>query len=88
MVEVATNESLYAGPLHPYTQALISAIPEMDPKKRKGRIVLQGDVPSPQNPPSGCTFHTRCPMAKEECSQVKPTLKEVNPGHHVACILY
>nr|WP_305778190.1 dipeptide ABC transporter ATP-binding protein [Jeotgalibacillus sp. R-1-5s-1] len=88
MVEVATNDSLYAEPLHPYTQALISAIPETDPKKRKERIVLQGDVPSPQNPPSGCPFHTRCPMAKEECSQIKPALKEVKPGHHVACILY
>ncbi|MEW9501606.1 ABC transporter ATP-binding protein [Jeotgalibacillus marinus] len=88
MVEVATNESLYAGPLHPYTQALISAIPEMDPKKRKDRIVLKGYVPSPQNPPSGCAFHTRCPLAKEECYQVKPTLKEVTPGHRVACILY
>jgi len=88
MVEIATNESLYAEPLHPYTQALISAIPEVDPKKRKERIVLQGDVPSPQNPPSGCPFHTRCPMAKEECSKIKPTLKEVKPGHHVACILY
>jgi len=88
MVEIATNESLYAEPLHPYTQALISAIPEVDPKKRKERIVLQGDVPSPQNPPTGCPFHTRCPMAKEECSKIKPTLKEVKPGHHVACILY
>ncbi|PPA72341.1 ABC transporter ATP-binding protein [Jeotgalibacillus proteolyticus] len=88
LVEIATNDSLYAEPLHPYTQALISAIPEPNPKKRKKRIILQGDVPSPQNPPSGCPFHTRCPMAKEECSKVKPILKEVKPGHHVACILY
>ncbi|TDL35325.1 dipeptide ABC transporter ATP-binding protein [Jeotgalibacillus sp. S-D1] len=88
MVEIATNDSLYEEPLHPYTQALISAIPEADPKKRKKRIILEGDVPSPQNPPSGCPFHTRCPMAKEECSQIKPALKEVKPGHHVACILY
>ncbi|KIL50192.1 glutathione import ATP-binding protein GsiA [Jeotgalibacillus alimentarius] len=88
MVEVATNKSLYAEPLHPYTQALISAIPETDPKKRKERIVLQGDVPSPANPPSGCPFHTRCPMAKAECAEIKPALKEVKPGHHVACILY
>lgn len=88
LVEVADNNSIYAEPLHPYTQALISAIPEADPKKKKERIVLQGDVPSPQNPPSGCPFHTRCPMAKAECSQIKPTLKEVKPGHHVACILY
>ncbi|MDZ5713012.1 ABC transporter ATP-binding protein [Jeotgalibacillus haloalkalitolerans] len=88
MVEVADNKSLYAEPLHPYTQALISAIPETDPKKRKERIVLQGDVPSPANPPSGCPFHTRCPMAKAECAEIKPTLKEVKPGHQVACILY
>lgn len=88
MVEVADNKSLYAEPLHPYTQALISAIPEADPKKRKERIVLQGDVPSPANPPSGCPFHTRCPMAKAECAEIKPTLKEVKPGHQVACILY
>lgn len=88
LVEIADKKSLYAEPLHPYTQALISAIPEPDPRKRKERIVLQGDVPSPINPPSGCPFHTRCPVAKEECSKVKPTLKEVKPGHQVACVLY
>ncbi len=88
LVEVADNENIYSEPLHPYTQALISAIPHADPKVKKERIVLEGDVPSPSNPPSGCPFHTRCPMAKEECSQIKPTLKEVKPGHHVACILY
>ncbi|QQZ08217.1 ABC transporter ATP-binding protein [Heyndrickxia vini] len=88
LVEIADKSSLYAEPLHPYTQALISAIPEPDPRKRKERIVLQGDVPSPVNPPSGCPFHTRCPVAKEECSKVKPTLKEVKPGHKVACVLY
>lgn len=88
LVEIADKDSLYAEPLHPYTQALISAIPEPDPRKRKERIVLQGDVPSPANPPTGCPFHTRCPVAKEECSKVKPPLKEVKPGHQVACILY
>ncbi|GIN37910.1 dipeptide ABC transporter ATP-binding protein [Heyndrickxia oleronia] len=88
LVELADKDSLYSEPLHPYTQALISAIPEPDPRKRKERIVLQGDVPSPANPPTGCPFHTRCPVAKEECSKVKPTLKEVKPGHQVACILY
>ncbi|MCI1590467.1 ABC transporter ATP-binding protein [Heyndrickxia oleronia] len=88
LVEIADKDSLYSEPLHPYTQALISAIPEPDPRKRKERIVLQGDVPSPANPPTGCPFHTRCPVAKEECSKVKPTLKEVKPGHQVACILY
>ncbi|MED4851546.1 dipeptide ABC transporter ATP-binding protein [Caldifermentibacillus hisashii] len=88
IVEIADRNSIYNEPLHPYTQALISAIPEPDPRKSKERIVLKGDVPSPVNPPSGCPFHTRCPMAKEDCSIAKPTLKEVRPGHQVACILY
>lgn len=88
IVEIADRNSIYNEPLHPYTQVLISAIPEPDPRKSKERIVLKGDVPSPVNPPSGCPFHTRCPMAKEECSIAKPTLKEVRPGHQVACILY
>ncbi|RLQ97531.1 ABC transporter ATP-binding protein [Falsibacillus albus] len=88
LVEISDKNDIYSEPLHPYTQALISAIPEADPKRKKERIVLQGDVPSPVNPPTGCPFHTRCPMAKEDCSKVKPTLKEVKPGHSVACILY
>lgn len=88
LVEVAEKSSLYAEPLHPYTQALISAIPEPDPRKKKDRIILQGDVPSPINPPNGCTFHPRCTHAMPECQQVKPTLKEVKPGHRVACHLY
>lgn len=88
LVEVADKNSLYSEPLHPYTQALISAIPEPDPRKKKERIILEGDVPSPIDPPSGCTFHPRCAYAKPECQQVKPTLKEVKPGHRVACHLY
>jgi len=88
LVELASNKDLYKEPLHPYTQALISAIPEPNPAKRKERIVLRGDVPSPQNPPTGCPFHTRCPMAMEICSQEKPALAEVRPGHQVACHLY
>lgn len=88
MVEIANKDSMYTSPLHPYTQALISAIPEPDPRKKKDRIVLQGDVPSPANPPTGCPFHPRCPMAMEECSKIKPQLKEVKPGHQVACHLY
>lgn len=88
LVEVAEKNSLYAEPLHPYTQALISAIPEPDPRKKKERIILEGDVPSPIDPPRGCTFHPRCSHAMPECQQVKPTLKEVKPGHRVACHLY
>jgi peptide/nickel transport system ATP-binding protein len=88
MVEIADRNSMYAEPLHPYTQALISAIPMPDPRRKKGRIVLEGDVPSPLNPPTGCPFHPRCPAAMAECSQVKPALKEVKPGHRVACHLY
>jgi peptide/nickel transport system ATP-binding protein len=88
LVELAEKSSLYSEPLHPYTQALISAIPEPDPRKKKDRIILEGDVPSPINPPSGCTFHPRCRHAMPECQQVIPTLKEVKPGHRVACHLY
>jgi peptide/nickel transport system ATP-binding protein len=88
LVEVAEKGSIYSEPLHPYTQALISAIPEPDPRKKKDRIILEGDVPSPANPPSGCAFNPRCRHAMPECQQVKPTLKEVKPGHRVACHLY
>jgi peptide/nickel transport system ATP-binding protein len=88
MVEIADRDSLYAEPLHPYTNALVSAIPNPDPRRKSKRIVLSGDVPSPLNPPSGCPFHPRCPVAKDECSQTKPALKEVKPGHQVACHLF
>lgn len=88
LVEIAANKDLYQEPLHPYTQALISAIPEPNPMLRKERIVLKGDVPSPANPPSGCPFHTRCPVAMDICVERKPPLKEVRPGHFVACVLH
>ena len=88
IVEIAEKTSIYDEPLHPYTQALISAIPVPDPRKKSERIVLVGDVPSPANPPSGCPFHPRCPQAMAECSASKPQLKEVKPGHRVACHLY
>ena len=86
IVEVASAAELYANPSHPYTQALLSAIPVPDPKHKRERIVLQGDVPTPINPPSGCRFRTRCPYAIEECAQVDPDLREISPGHTAACI--
>jgi oligopeptide transport system ATP-binding protein len=87
IVELATANDLYRDPQHPYTQALLSAVPVPDPKVKRKRIRLQGDVPSPMNPPKGCHFHTRCHMAEPRCSQSVPELKQGSNGHFVACHL-
>jgi len=90
IVEIAERTELYDYPLHPYTRALLSAVPIPDPQieKRRSRIILQGDVPSPVNPPSGCRFHPRCPFARADCSQSEPPLEMVRPGHYVACFYW
>ncbi len=88
MVELAAKEELYKNPLHPYTQSLLSAIPVPDPKANKQRLILKGDVPSPANPPSGCTFHTRCPQTMEVCKRQIPDSVKVSDTHQVACHLF
>jgi oligopeptide transport system ATP-binding protein len=87
MAELSERNELYENPLHPYTQALLTAVPIPDPKKNRARhrIVLTGEIPSPLNPPSGCRFHPRCPIAKEHCAELVPEWREVKPGHWVAC---
>jgi oligopeptide/dipeptide ABC transporter ATP-binding protein len=90
IVELGENSQIYDDPLHPYTRALLSAVPSVDPEnaRRRGRIVLEGDVPSPINPPAGCRFHTRCPYAFDTCSHVAPQMLEVGAAHQVRCHLY
>jgi oligopeptide/dipeptide ABC transporter, ATP-binding protein, C-terminal domain len=90
VVELASRETLFADPKHPYTQALLSAVPEPDPwlEEKVERILLQGDVPSPSNPPKGCNFCTRCPQVMDICREIDPLGQEIAPGHQVACHLY
>ena len=87
MMEFGSKEDIFTNPLHPYTKALFSAVPNPDPTAKTDRIKLQGDIPSPANPPKGCRFHTRCPYAKEVCKHVTPDYREYEPGHFAACHL-
>ncbi|MHA6530776.1 ABC transporter ATP-binding protein [Paenibacillus sp. BAC0078] len=88
IVELAPTKELFAKPLHPYTQALMSAVPVPNPGLKKSRIVLTGDVPNPETPPSGCAFHPRCPFAMDKCRKDEPVLRELDSGHQVSCHLY
>lgn len=88
IVEMSDSEQLYSNPLHPYTKALLSAVPVPDPDYEKEELPLQGDMPSPEDPPSGCIFHTRCPFKMDRCERETPVLKEQEQGHKVACHLY
>ena len=88
MVEFGNKEDIFAHPLHPYTEALFSAVPNPNPNEKSERILLKGDIPSPANPPKGCKFHTRCPHAMEICKHIAPAYKEYEPGHFTACHLY
>ena len=85
LVEEAGTDTIFRQPLHPYTQVLLSAVPTPDPHTKHERVVLEGDLPSPLDPPSGCVFHTRCPHATERCAAECPEMREVAPGHRVAC---
>ena len=85
IVELADARTLYRQPLHPYTEALLSAVPRTDPDQKKERIILQGDVPSPTEPPSGCKFHPRCQYAQDVCSREEPELVELVDGHFASC---
>lgn len=88
MVEFGSKKDIFDNPLHPYTNALFSAVPNPDPDAKSERVVLTGDIPSPANPPMGCKFHTRCPKCMEICKHIDPEYRELEPGHFVACHIY
>jgi len=87
IVDVADRNTLYSNPQHPYTRALLSSVPVPNPDIQQDRIVLEGDLPSPSNPPTGCTFHPRCPLCIEECKTKSPSLEQTESDHYVSCIL-
>jgi oligopeptide/dipeptide ABC transporter ATP-binding protein len=88
LAEMAPTEQLFATPMHPYTQALLAAVPSVKQRKQRRRVILSGDVPTPFNPPQGCRFHTRCPMVMDRCREVEPPWRDTGDGHFVACHLY
>jgi oligopeptide/dipeptide ABC transporter ATP-binding protein len=88
IVEMGPKSKIFQTPMHPYTQALLSAVPVPDPRIKMNRIILKGDIPSPVNPPKGCKFHTRCNQCMEICKEVTPKFKDYGDGHQVACHLY
>jgi len=87
IVEIASSKEIYKRPQHPYTEALINAVPGMESGQKKHKLKVRGDIPDPSNPPQGCSFHTRCPLKEKQCEEMEPTLKEVASGHYVACFL-
>jgi oligopeptide/dipeptide ABC transporter ATP-binding protein len=87
IVEIANSQEIYKRPAHPYTEALLDAVPGLESGQKKQKIKVRGDIPDPSNPPQGCSFHTRCPLKEKQCEKIEPPLKEVAPGHFVACLL-